>query len=244
MKKLTLITGALSLLVASSAMGGGVNFAWNDCVGGGGVADRTVACTNSGSGFAYASLNPSQSYPNVGATDVYIDVAPAVPIGPWWNPTPTTTRWGSGDTEPASGACTAWWAAASNRITFQPPQAFLVNPSRMRLRITSVVGQGEEQPMEPGTEYFVGSLELKFNAGTADNPECSAGGLIGIAVFPPSGMVDIRGIVILQPGQPDNIETAVDVANCVTFQNPPTRQCPGATPTQKSTWGSIKALYR
>ena len=116
--------------------------------------------------------------------------------------------------------------------------------NRLRIRITTIVGAGEEQPMEPGTEYFMGSLQLKFNAGTAGNPECTAGALMGIAVFPPSGMVDIRGMVIYQPGQPEFSETAVDVANCVTFQNPPTRQCPGATPTQKSTWGSIKALYR
>jgi len=99
--------------------------------------------------------------------------------------------------------------------------------------------------MDPGTEYFVGAVELKFNAGTADNPECTAGALIGLALFPPESMGDVQGGVwVYQPGYPDFHETAVDVANCVTFRNPPTRQCPGATPTQKSTWGSIKALYR
>ena len=97
--------------------------------------------------------------------------------------------------------------------------------------------------MEPGTEYFVGSLQVKFNAGTAGNAECNAGAAIGIAYFAP-GTGFVRGIRVLQPGQSDTYEAAVDVSSCVTFQNPPNRQCPGATPTEKNSWGSIKALYR
>ena len=242
--KTTLIAGGV-LLVAGQAMAAGVNLAWDDCVGGGGVPDRTVACTNTGSGFAYASLNPTISYPNVGATDVFIDVHPAAPLGAWWNPTPTTTRWGSAAIEPPSGACPAWWAgAAHGGITFQPPQAIVIGGGiGMIVRITTVIGAGEEQPMEPGTEYFVGSLQLKFNAGTAGHAECNAGAAIGSSLFPP-GMESFRGIVILQPGQADSHEAAADVSSCVTFRNPPTRQCPGATPTERSTWGSIKAVYR
>jgi hypothetical protein len=233
MKKMVFIAGALMLVVAGSAMAGS-NLAWNDCGAGGGTADRTVNCTNTGSAFSHASLNPSSSYPNVGATDVYIDVNPASGVSAWWNTTPTTTRWGSAGTEPASGACPAWWGAAPNGgITFQPPQAQIIN-SKMRLRITTVIAAGEEQAMDPGTEYFMGSLQMKFNAGSFGNTECLAGAAIGIA-----------NIVVLQPGANDTNEGQVaEVSNCVTFRNPATRQCPGATPTEKSTWGSIKALYR
>jgi len=56
--------------------------------------------------------------------------------------------------------------------------------------------------------------------------------------------LDAPGVVIYQPGQTDVHETMADVSNCVTFRNPTTNRCPGATPTEKSTWGSIKALYR
>jgi hypothetical protein len=233
MKKMVFTAGALMLLVASSAMAGS-NMSWNDCVAGGGVADRTVACTNTGSGTSYVSLNPSQSYPNIGATDVYIDVNP-VTLGNWFNPTPTTARWGSAATDPSSGACVGWWALApAGGITFQPPQAIVLGNGKIRLRITTVIAAGEEQAMDPGTEYFMGALQLKFNAGTFANAECTAGGAIGVA-----------DIVVLQPGVNDSHEGQVaDVSNCTTFRNPASRQCPGATPTQKSTWGSIKALYR
>ena len=232
MKKMVFIAGALMLVVAGSAMAGS-NLAWNDCVAGGGTPDRTVNCANTGSAFMHASLNPSASYPNIGATDVFLDVN-AVTLGAWWNTTPTTTRWGSTGTEPASGACPAWWAAAPNGgITFQPPQGQVIN-GKLRLKITTVIGAGEEQAMEPGTEYFVGALQLKFNAGTFANAECTAGAAIGIA--------DIN---VLQPGVNDSHEgQTAEVSNCATFRNPATRQCPGATPTEKSTWGSIKALYR
>jgi len=234
--KTLLIAGALTLLAAGSALAAGSNLAWNDCAAGGGTADRTVVCTNSGSAFAYASLDPPVAAPNTGATDVYIDVAPAVPPGPWWNPTPTTTRWGSAATDPPSGACIGWWSAAPNGgITFQPPAALLTEGgTKIRLRITTVIAAGQEQPFDPGTEYFMGSLQLKFNAGTAGNAECTAGAAIGIA-----------DMVVLQPGQTDiHVGQQADVSNCITFRNPPTKQCPGATPTSKQTWGQIKALYR
>ena len=234
MKKMVFIAGALMLVVASSAMAGS-NMTWNECAGGGGLPDRTVACTNTGSGTAYVSLNPSSSSPSIGATDVYIDVNP-VTLGTWWNPTPTTTRYGSVSTEPASGACPAWWGGApAGGITFQPPQAVVLGNGKIRLRITTVIAAGEEQPMDPGTEYFMGALQLKQAATVpAGVTECTAGGAIGVA-----------DIVVLQPGQNDKHEGQVaEVSNCVTFRNPATRACPGATPTQKSTWGSIKALYR
>jgi hypothetical protein len=235
MKKMVLMVGGLMLVAASAAMAGS-DMGWNDCVAGGGLPDRTVNCANSGSGFAYVSLNPAQSYPSVGATDVLMDVAPAQTIGVWWNPTPTTTRWGSAATDPLSGACTGWWAGAPNGgITFQPPQAVLnTAANKMRVKITTVIGAGEEQVMDPGTDYFMGALQLKFNAGTAGNAECVGGAAIGIA-----------DIIVYQPGQADSHEgQVVATSNCVTFRNPATKQCPGATPTEKSTWGSIKALYR
>jgi hypothetical protein len=235
MKKMVFIAGALMLVVAGSAMAGS-DLGWNDCVAGGGTADRTVVCTNTGSAFLYGSLNPSVSYPTVGATDLLIDVAPVNPPGPWWNPPVTSTRYGSAATDPVSGTCFGWWGAAPNGgITFQPPQGVLVGGgTKLRVKVTTVIGAGEEQPMDPGTDYFMGALSLKFNAGTLGNAECTAGGALGIA-----------DIIVYQPNQPDGHEGQVAATrNCSTFRNPPTKQCPGATPTEKSTWGSIKALYR
>ena len=243
-----LLTTALQFL-AASALAGGSNLAWNDCLGGGGALDRTVACTNSGSGFVYVSLNPSQSYPSVAATDVSLHVAPASgTVGTWWNSSPTGTRWGHSTTEPSSGACHGWWQTAP--IAFAPSAQVVQLPTgtMLRVRMSMVVQAGAEQPMEPGTEYFLGALELKFSPGTAGNAECEGGATIRVMDCPaPCGIMSgmsYPGIVIYQPNLPDSRERAADVSNCVTFRNSPNTQCPGATPTQKSTWGSIKVLYR
>jgi len=227
----------LLVLAHGSAMAWGTNLAWNDCVGGGGAADRTVACTNAGMGTMYISFNPPASIPNLAASDAFIDVVPSQPtIAPndWWNPTVFGNRWGSGNATGASGACLEWWAAAPSGPIVFAPTGVPVHLDRLRVRVTAVIAAGEEQPVDPGTEYFTGSLSLKFNAGTAGNAECTAGGAIGI--------YDLN---LLSPTQADtHLGQAAVASNCVTFRGGGGKICPGAVPTEKATWGSIKALYR
>lgn len=237
MKKMVFIAGAL-MLIAGSAMAAGTNLGWNDCVGGGGLADRTVVCTNTGSGTMYLSFNPPQTLPMLTGSDGKIDVVPSNgTVGSWWQPATLGTRWGTGSATGASGVCPGWFdLAPSGPIVFAPTGAVINYPSgnHLRLAVAAVVAAGEEQPVDPGTEYFAGSLSLKFNAGTLGNAECTAGGAIGVA--------DLN---LLQPGAADtHLDQAAEVSNCVTFRGGGGKNCPGATPTKKATWGSIKALYR
>jgi len=236
MKKMVFALSAFMLLAAGAATAG-TNLLWTDCAGGGGVSNLTFACTNSGTaGTAFLSFNPTASHPMMTASDFFIDVqAAAATDNTWWFPATLGTRWGTGSTDPPSGVCTAWWAAApSGPIVFAPTA--VQNPSivnRFRLRVSAVVAAGEEQPVAPGTEYGSGSLVLKKSVGTAGNVECTSGGAIGIVHFELS-----------EPGLSPFVDESPDVVNCATFQGGGGKVCPGATPTKKATWGSIKALYR
>jgi hypothetical protein len=233
-----LIAGILMLLMAGSAMADGTNLAWNDCVGGGGVTDRTVTCTNTGSGTLYLSFTPAAELPQLAASAGLIDVVTTSPFGSWWAPATFGNRWGSGSATGTSGACPGWFDnAPSGPIVFAPSQITggTGNPNRLRIHLDAVIAAGEEQDITTGTEWFSGSLSLKFSAGTAGNAECIAGGAIGV--------YDVN---LLQPGGvPDtHLNQKPLTSNCVTFRGGGGLVCPGATPTRQATWGSIKALYR
>jgi hypothetical protein len=233
MKKMVFIAGALMILAAGSAMAAGTNLAWNDCVGGGGVQDRAVACTNTGSGVLYVSFNPASDIPMQATSDAFVDVVTTNPIGSWWNG--GTTRWAGASGLSPSGLCPGWFdAAPSGPIAFSPSLS-LINANRLRVRETVIVAAGEEQDAAPGTEYIACTITLKFNAGTLGNAECNGGAAIGIYnlnIQQPGGVADV------------NFGQAPDVRNCATFKGGGGQTCPAATPTKKATWGSIKALYR
>src|SRR5215510_288691 len=76
MKKTLLITGVLLALTASIASAaGGINLAWNDCWGGGGVNAKTFACnTNAGNNDMYVSFDPGVDYPDMVGSDDIIDL--------------------------------------------------------------------------------------------------------------------------------------------------------------------------
>jgi hypothetical protein len=231
MKKMVFIAGALMILAAGSAMAAGTNLAWNDCLGGGGALDRTVTCTNTGSGTLYVSFVPAADMNTMATTDAFVDVVTTNPIGSWWN---SSTRWAGAAGLSPSGFCPGWFdGALSGPIAFSPSLQ-LINPNRLRVRETVIIAAGEEQPASAGTEYLDCTITLKFTAGTLANAECTGGAALGI-----------YNLNATQPGQPDvNFGQTPDVANCDTFRGGGGQTCPGATPTQKATWGSIKALYR
>ncbi len=232
MKKMVFIAGALMLLAAGSAMAGS-NLAWNDCLGTGGVVDRTAACINTGAGTLYASFVSPAAIPSIAATDVKIDVQTSGTVANWWMPAVTSARWGSAAGLSLSGLCPGWYdGALSGPIVFAPTVQGLTS-SRIRVILDAVIAAGQEQPATAGQEYLSGTLILKNSVGTLNNPECLQGGALGITSFN-----------ISQPGQQDISLKAPEVTNCCTFRGGGGQTCPAATPTKKATWGSIKALYR
>jgi hypothetical protein len=233
MKKMVFIACALMVIAAGSAMAGS-DLSWNDCVAGGGVADRATACANSGVGNLFVSFVSPTDLPQMAASDCFTDIEASQTINNWWLPAAgLATRWGHLAPSVVSGACPGWFDAAPNGASAFPPSAVQLSSSRMRLRTIIVIGAGEEQPVTAGTEYVTSQIQLKFNAGSATNVECNQGGAIGVV-----------NLTLQQPGQPNTVMESPDVRSCVTFRGGGGKVCPGATPTKKATWGSIKALYR
>src|SRR5262245_5611104 len=92
MKKMVFIACALMLIAAGSAMAG-VNLAWNDCLGGGGLSVRTNTCANTGGGTLFLSFTPDADIPMLQTSDTFTDVEAAVSVNNWWTTAVTGTRW-------------------------------------------------------------------------------------------------------------------------------------------------------
>src|SRR5262249_45943426 len=79
MKKTLILTGVLLALTASLASAGGINLAWNDCLGSGlGSVNKTFACTsNTGNNDLYISFDPPVNIPDVNGSNPLIDLQSA-----------------------------------------------------------------------------------------------------------------------------------------------------------------------
>lgn len=236
MKKVVIT--CISIVVLASPVIAGTNLAWDDCLGGGGVVDKTVACANSGSsGTLNLSFVTPNELPQLAAIDAFLDVQAPSSVTSWWLTVPGGARWDFCPGFSESGACPGWFDGAPHGPLSFGPHVQQINPSRMSLRLTVVIAAGEEQSAVPGTEYLTGTLTLRNSSGSAGNAECLAGAVIGVT-----------DLVLLQPGTSDIHMTDAEVSNCVTFRGGGSVACPlttqGTTPVTKASWGSIKALYR
>jgi len=234
MKPIATLVVVLTLLVPGLAFAQpGINLAWDDCLGGGGVLDKTRICTNSP--LTPNNLHQSFILPApIGAlssSDALMDVqidSPALP--PWWT---SSTRWSMAL---GPSACVGWFDGAPSGGVAFGPSVTQVGPTRIRLRTAVVVSAGEERPANAGTEYLADVIDLRFTAGTAVDPGCAAPACV---VLNQITLVDVAN-----PANPiTTILTTPSTSNYVTWQSY-ALACPFPTPTKKATWGSIKALYR
>ena len=234
MKKIASLVGILALLVTGVAFAQpGVNLAWDDCLGAGGVTDKTRACVNSSMDLnnAHMSFVLAEPVTSLGASDMLMDLqVDAASLPAWW--TQGLNRFG-GSTGPST--CPSWADGAPSGPVLFGPSVVQNAPSRLRLRMIIAVQQGEERAVSAGTEYSAGIIELKFGPGTFDNPGCVT----------PACWVLIEGR-LYDASIPGNILLSnPSTSNYMTWQGPASRfGCPQATPVRKATWGSIKALYR
>jgi len=230
MKKIVSLAGVLMVLAAGSAFAAGVNGSWDDC-GLNGVPNKTVTCSNSATALQkwYTSFVLPASIPANAAADANVDVQAPNTLGTWW--LGGAARFGF-TLGPAT--CGGWYDGAPNGGIGVGPNIIQTSPSRLRLRVVIAVATGQEQPLlGDGTEYFNHTIDMKFGLGTFGNAECVAG-----AAFRTTGL-----LLQQQVGTPTFMNTPQD-DDCGTFRTAGGLTCPAATPTQKATWGSIKALYR
>lgn len=228
---------------ASPAPAGGINLAWNDCYGAGGVINRNFACdTNVGINDLYISFEPPVSIPDVNGSYAFIDLVSAGSTLPsWWqfkNPGSCRQILLSATTA-ITGTCPDMLQGlgvpdiASYNVTANVPQIPL-----NRARIVAQVYSPDSVafPVSPGTEYSV--LRIRIANALTVGTACT-----GCTV--PVCLV-LSKVLIASSNSGDFPLTNPLASQYVTWQGGGIGGlgCPLETPTVNRTWGQVKSIYR
>jgi len=245
MTRAVLICAALVVVRASAASAGGINLAWNDCLGMGGAVNRSFACdTNSGANDLYISFEPPVDIPDIRGANAIIDLqSAAATLPPWWQfKNPGSCRISSlqavGVGNP-HGTCPDGWQglgiagiAAYNVTATVPETPF----NRARMLCSTVVPATVALPVFAGTEYFC--LEVRIqNTGTV--------GTACAGCQEPACLV-LNEVLVGSDNSGDFHITNPRVSNFATWQGGAIggAGCPAAAPARNRTWGQLKGIYR
>jgi hypothetical protein len=235
-----LLCGTLLLVSASIASADVLNIAWGNCLADGGTAIKTSACTSTaGSNLLCLTMTPTADIGGYVGLVGTVNVGTDGPMGSWW---------GVGCTGKSTGV--ALGANAANVACAQDGYAGIagtggvsaVRPSWNGANTTQVEfafanAPGGEPAVLGGSELFVANV-LISNAKSTVASNCP-GCLVPACIVFAKAIVDRVGFPL-----PETI-TQGGTQPLVYWQAPTTGGgCTGATPARKSTWGSVKALYR
>jgi hypothetical protein len=244
MKKTLILTGVLLALTASLASAGGINLAWQECLGSGGQVNRTFAC-NTNAGIAndlYISFDPPVNIPDVNGSNPLIDLQSASdPLPAWWQ------MKNSGTCRPLSlaantgpGSCVDTWqgqgvagiaAYITNAVLPSEPT------NRARLLGSISVPTAAAGNVDPGTEYFC--LIVRINNAKSTGLGACAGCNDPVCLV-------LNEVLLTSNNSGDNRIVNPLVGNFATWQGGAIggAGCPAATPTSNKTWGQLKSIYR
>jgi hypothetical protein len=246
-----LALAALVLALSTSTHAGPLNMRWGACFGDGGTFNRSFACdTNSGFDELVCSFVPPGLILGAVQTEAVVRFAFAgSSIPPWWQFT------SPGSCRPTSMAVlTTAPSAAIACVDFAEGRNTLVSygtsfwPNLADLHVLSPTFPAGPFDLQPGQEYFLLTVRINHlkTVGTGSCSGCSLGacmGLVGLKLVLPTLPYPIQ----LYPTYPnDQVSAWQGGAGIGTPNYGGTGQfyCPGATPTHRSTWGDVKALYR
>jgi hypothetical protein len=245
MKKVILLCGALLALTATVASAGGLNLAWNNCLGEGTpVLNKNYACTsNAGTDIAVASFIPTMTSATVNGNELVFDLqSSGATLPAWWQFfNPGTCRSTSLSIDAAANAnnvvCIDEFAGqATTGIG-----AYVIGfggANRARIKIAEAVPATALASVDPTGEYF--SLNLKINHLKTGGATACAGCSTPVCIVLNSIKLTAGG------GDLDEFIGNAAVSNYVTWQGGAIGAggCPAATPTHNTTWGAVKSLYR
>jgi hypothetical protein len=256
------LVGLLALLLASTPAGSfaaqGINLSWSHCFGEGtGTQNRSFACTeNTGSHLMVGSFVLSSDMPNVIGTEIIMQLASASPTLPEWWQFKNTGRCRQlslsvnfiGDL--ADVVCVDWSAGSAvgglgayctlmNQCVGAPSGA-----NEAIVKIINAVPQESATFLAGGVEYFDFNVTIN-NLKTVGTGSCAGCAIPVCIVLNSIRVVDMGNLAPRFLSVP-----SVSGSNFITWQGggvpvtPRGTGCPAATPTQRSTWGSVKSLYR
>jgi hypothetical protein len=232
----------------------GVNFSWGRCFGEGvGTQNRNFACnTNAGTQVMTGSFILASDMPQVVGTEMTLQLAAASQVYPaWWDlktcrPTSLSVNfvadaadvvcadWAQGLAIGGLGGNCVFWSQCGG----QPSATNVV-----LIKIVDAVAPANAQDLAGGAEYFDFNIVVD-NARTVGSSGCP-GCTVPVCIV-------LNTIDVVQKGNVHHrlSTAAIPGSNFITWQgggSPSTPQgngCPAATPVQRSTWGSVKSLYR
>jgi len=245
----------------------GVNIRWDHCYDDGGTLNKTFACdTNSGSERIVCSLALDQPTIGISGCEIYVDLgAQSATLPAWWqlrNAGLCRTTALSFQTIPPAGSvnCLDW----SSGYAVGGLAAYYVGyhgPNTARIVAVAAVPPDALASFAAGPEYFVCAFQIQ-HAKTVGTGSC-AGCDVPVCIFLSRTTVTFadntlpslqleqgaNGLtsqyVTWQNGVPINIQRQCDFPVEYCSRHYTSFDCvAGITPTHRSRWGAVKALYR
>lgn len=243
MRKFILLTGtALALTASAAAAQDVVNLSWNDCGANGAPTMSSTCLSNTGAPFPMiASFVPPAGVNEFLGISSQIDITTNTPSLPdWWKHGSTQCRSTTGlsvgfDFTSGPFSCADFYVGqAAGGFAYD---VGFGTPNRARLRVQCAVPFDNRGPVDYLTEYYCYRVNLQRakTTGTGSCPGC----------VEPACIV-LNEIQLFQPPEANNDPVIVTPGNSnyVTWQTAVVPGCPLSTPTQKSSWGQVKSLYR
>ncbi|MBI1799920.1 MAG: hypothetical protein HYR73_09595 [Candidatus Eisenbacteria bacterium] len=249
MKKTLLICGALLMFAAPAFSTGFINMMWVDCPLGPGFVNVSNTCTSNGpapAGTLVTSFGPPVDMPLfLGCAGVIDLQTSAVALSPWWHMETGGCRAGkisfSADFTLGPFSCIdPWGGLASGGIDYATPSPGLLTANSARIRTLQAVGTPVPITVLDGlgntNEYYAFKVTISKALSTSVG---SCAGCLDKACFV------FNSLRLSQPAPvPDKVVTSGPQQYTTYNLGTGTAVCPHDTPTRRSTWGSVKSLYR
>jgi hypothetical protein len=237
---------ALLLLATSVHAGDGVNLRWDHCFGDAGTQNKSFACdTNAGSDVLVCSFELFAEVLQATGNEVSIGLSATAPTLPaWWAFRNAGTCRQLSLTMNAALSSTAVacsdWSEGQSLAAILSYNVGFHGPSSAVLKINSAVGLDLAAHLFPGTEYFVCNVVIN-HAKTVGTGACAGCTVPVCLVFSDkiTTPVAANNVLLTSSAHPGSF--------FATWQGPTGPDpfgCPYPLPTQRSTWGAVKSLYR
>ncbi len=249
MKKTLLIAGALIALTAAvapmaSAAGPGpfLGLGWGDCKSGGGATNDAFAClSNTGVDQLIGTFTPAADLPLLTAFAGVLDLQTnAAALTDWWHMEAGGCRGAVGplasmDFTAGPFNCMDFWngpAVGAVVLSYDVPGVHGPNSARIRVAGSSAAAALANNL----TEYYGFKVTIRRGLTTG------VGSCVGCL---DAACIVFNSMQLFQPAGSPGGDPKITTFDYVTWRGGTgTNLCPDATPTKKSTWGSVKALYR
>lgn len=247
MRNSVVLCGVLLALSAVSATAAGLNLRWSSCFGDGGAQNRTVACAGKlGSSILVGSfILPTVGVLQASGVDLVLDFASAGTTMPdWWRITCRVNFITCNPTiSPSAVNCFDWANGVAAGGLAGYTVGTLYGPTHARLTAGFGVPAGNNQDIPGGTELFLFNTVIS-NAKTTGAGACTGCTTPVCIQFTNATVAAGSGTSVVVNG------ATVPGSNYALWQGGAGTgtvlgsDCPAATPTRNSAWGTIKSLYR